>query len=262
MKKYRKPYRIKKRKPIWKTKLFWRIFVALLFLGEIVYSIYFLVPFQIKEIKITGNEKVKTADIEGIIRNQTNKRILFFQTKSIFLVDSRAIEKTTLAEFPQIEKTTLRRDFFSSLAAEIKERKPAAVFVRGEQKFYIDKEGVVFESITGESQLLKIAVESSPLPNLGQNILEKKLMAVILEIQNKMKNELKIPITEILIVSEEKLNVKTTEGWEIYFNPRKDVGWQLTKLKAVLEKEISADRRKNLDYIDLRFGNLAPYKYR
>jgi len=33
-------------------------------------------------------------------------------------------------------------------------------------------------------------------------------------------------------------------------------------LRAVLEEEILPEKRKNLEYIELRFGNLAPYKYK
>jgi len=69
-------------------------------------------------------------------------------------------------------------------------------------------------------------------------------------------------VQELLIVSEARFEAKTLEGFQIYFNFQEDLDWQLTKLKAVLEEEISQERRKNLEYIDVRFGNFAPYKYR
>jgi len=71
-----------------------------------------------------------------------------------------------------------------------------------------------------------------------------------------------LKILEVSIISEERLNAKTSEGWEIYFNLEGDINWQLTKLGAVLEKEIPPEKRENLEYIDLRFGNFAPFKYR
>jgi len=54
-------------------------------------------------------------------------------------------------------------------------------------------------------------------------------------------------------------------GWEIYFNlqkDQKDIDWQLVKLRAVLEEKIPSENRKDLEYIELRFGNFAPYKYK
>ena len=76
-----------------------------------------------------------------------------------------------------------------------------------------------------------------------------------------MAEELKIKTKEFIIFSEH-LNVKTSEDWEVYLNPQEDINWQLTKLGAVLEEEIPLEKRKDLEYIELRFGNFAPYKYR
>ena len=65
-----------------------------------------------------------------------------------------------------------------------------------------------------------------------------------------------------MIVSDEKLTGLTTEDWEVYFNLQKDIEWQLTKLRAVLEEKIPPEKRKDLEYIELRFGNFAPFKYK
>ncbi len=97
---------------------------------------------------------------------------------------------------------------------------------------------------------------------LGDRVLEKELLSSILEIESKLKNNLKIIPEEALVVSEERINLKTSEGWEIYLNPKGDIEWQLTKLRVDLEEEIPQERRKDLEYIELRFGNFAPYKYK
>jgi len=64
------------------------------------------------------------------------------------------------------------------------------------------------------------------------------------------------------MVSQDRINVQTEQGWKIYFNPQEDISWQITKLSSVLEKEIPPEDRENLEYIELRFGNLAPFKYK
>ena len=96
---------------------------------------------------------------------------------------------------------------------------------------------------------------------MGERVIKKEQISQILEIKSKLENDLKITLEEVSIISEERMNLKTTEGWEIYLNPKGDIAWQLTKLSAVLEKEISSGKRGNLEYIELRFGNFAPYKY-
>ena len=61
-------------------------------------------------------------------------------------------------------------------------------------------------------------------------------------------------------VSEKRLNTKTSEGWEIYFNLKGDLNWQITELGLVSEKQIPLEDRGELEYIDLRFSRVY-YKY-
>ena len=59
-----------------------------------------------------------------------------------------------------------------------------------------------------------------------------------------------------MLVSNSRFNAKTQEGWEIYFNPKENLDWQLTELALVLKQKIPPDERKNLEYIDLRFNKV------
>ncbi len=52
------------------------------------------------------------------------------------------------------------------------------------------------------------------------------------------------------------MNVNTADGWEVYFNPKGDLNWQITELAAILENRIPLEKRKNLKYIDLRFNKV------
>ena len=91
--------------------------------------------------------------------------------------------------------------------------------------------------------------------------MEEELISKILKISSELEN-LKVQILEANLVSDERINLKTSEDWEIYFDPQKDMNWQLTKLKVDLENLIPFERRKDLEYIELRFGDSAPFKYK
>jgi hypothetical protein len=65
-----------------------------------------------------------------------------------------------------------------------------------------------------------------------------------------------------LLFSEDKLIIKTAEGWEIYFTLQKDSDWQIAKLNAVLEEVVTAERRGDLEYIEVRFSNRVFPKYK
>jgi len=71
-----------------------------------------------------------------------------------------------------------------------------------------------------------------------------------------------ISVKEFIISSEGKFTALAEDGWEIYFDLAGDVQWQLTKLRAVLSEKIPLEKREDLGYIELRFGNFAPFKYK
>ena len=272
MKKFRKPHRIKKKKSILANRFFWLGILILVIANLFFYFLLLSNYFQVKEIIITGENsnpsttsspKVSVKDLKLLVEKNIEQKIWFFRTKSIFLVNLSEIRADLLKNFPQVAEIELQRDFPDALDVIIIERLAVAKWCQ-ERCFLIDNEGIIFEEISQNSnQYLKIESQNQiPDLSLGKKILEPELLNSILEIESKLKESLKIPLEEISVVSEERFDAKTSEGWQIYFNSKEDLDWQLTKLKAVLEEEIPQERRKDLEYIDVRFGNFAPYKYR
>lgn len=261
MTRYRKPHRIKKKKSILKSRIFWIPFFSLVFFLGIFYLIFFSSFFQIREIKISGNLEVRTKEIEDLVLTQISKNIIFFPNRSIFLFDSKKVSQSILDSFPQIEKANFKKNFPDKLKLEIKERNGLAIFCQAEKCFLIDGEGIIFKEISSQQEFRIESLKEDQI-KLGRRIIEKELLSKILSIKDKLDKDFKIPLEKIAILSDERINVKTLEGWEIYFNPKKDIDWQLVKLKAVLDEEVPPQRRKDLEYIELRFGNFAPYKYR
>jgi len=287
MRKYRKPYKAKRGKSIFRNRFFWLGILILIIFGGFFYFLIFSSTFQIKEIKISGNsrleikdfqrdkQKVSIVDIRELIEKEIEGKVLFLPTKSIFLANLNKINEIVLERFPQIARVNLNREFPDILLVQIEERKPVAIFKQNEHWFFIDEEGIIFEEfvdvdvrrqhqqIEAESQKPKIKnLTLAKEARIGERVVEKGQLPEILEIESKLRENFKIPIKEVLIVSDERVNFKTLEGWEIYLNPQEDTAWQLTKLRVVLEEEIPLENRKDLEYIELRFGNFAPYKYK
>ena len=127
--------------------------------------------------------------------------------------------------------------------------------------FVVDEKGVLFEEFLQDGQLLPRIRNSAHKEDLilGNKIIEEELLAIILNFYLGLES-LHVQLEEFLIVADNRVNVITKDGWEIYFNPKESIDWQLTKLKAVLDEGISLEERKELEYIELRFGNTAPFK--
>ena len=282
MRNYRKPHRYKRKKSILKNRFFWSGILFFVFLSSFFYFLFLSQTFQVEKIITAGEKKVSKDELKLLIEKNLENRILFFDTKSIFLANLNGLRKNILNDFPQIAGVEIKRKFPDTLNIVAVERLGLATWCYEEQCFLLDNEGVIFalsaesflpavasaeagaeaEGIPLETNLIKIIDEQNKEPfKLGEKAIEKENLSKILAINSKL-SDFKISVKEFLIVSGEKLEVLTSEDWKIYLNLQQDIDWQMTKLRAVLEEKIPPENRKDLEYIELRFGNLAPLKYR
>lgn len=264
MKYHRKPHSYKKKKPIYHSRFFRLGLLIFILLFSLFYFLFFFEFFQVEKIIITGENRVSTDDIRLAVESRLENRILFLKTKSIFLINLREAKKDILEQFPQIAKIEIKRMFPDALQVITTERLESIVYCFQEKCFLCDNEGIIFEEVTEEADLLRVVdKEKTEIPYLGDKVIEKEnLSRIASEINPEIESELDIPVEEFIISSEDKLIVLTGEGWEIYLDLNSDIVWQLTKLRADLEEKIPPEKRKDLEYIELRFGNFAPFKYK
>ncbi len=256
----RKNRQLKKKKPILRNRFFWIFVLISLLSGTAIYFTIFSPTFQVKEIKISGVQKLRAEDLQNTIQRPIEKKIAIFPTKSIFLINLGEIKGTLLKEFARLEKVDLKRILPATLIIQIQERQPVGVWCKESSCFLIDKNGIIFEeSSMGDGLVIWSNKNENVI--LGQKVLDENLISSILMVKEKLSTNSKIEARDFIIVDNERLNVKTGEGWEAYFDPTKNMEWQLTELSLVLEKEIPFEKRGNLEYIDLRFSKVY-YKYR
>jgi len=246
MKRYKKSYRTRKKRSvfvIFKNKLFWLGLLFFIILSGLTYLFIFSSVFQIKEIAVSGTEKTSAEEIRIIISSNA---------KNIFLADLEEIDRMLLEKYVQIGNVDIKRDLPDVLLVQIEERKPVAVISKYEGYFFIDKEAVIFEEIP-EKPLEMLIIKSE------RDVIEKEQLDHVLKINSVLRNDLNLPIEEILIVSEKRIDAEIIEGWSIYFNPKKDLDWQLEKFAILLKEKISLIDRENLEYVDLRFEKIYIY---
>jgi len=282
---YRKPHHFKKRKPIYGNRFFWLGFLILIFFSSLFYFLFFAEFFQVKKINIAGPQQTSAEQLNLLVSEKLENKILFFSTRSIFLVNLNKIKDDVLKRFSPIASIEIRRSLPNILNVLVTERKIIATFclpadqagqefeedkssslpfavAREDNCFVLDKEGIIFQETNDSFQPVIRSLIFTDEINLGKKAVEKENLILLLEINSQLKENLNIPIKEFIISDREKLIVTTHEGWEIYFNLSGNIEWQLTKLKALLEEKIPEEKRKDLEYIELRFGNFANPKYK
>ncbi|MFH1509839.1 MAG: cell division protein FtsQ/DivIB [Candidatus Nealsonbacteria bacterium] len=273
VKSYRKPHTFKKKKSIFRNRLFWfGVLIFSLFCGAI-YFVYFSSFFQIKEIII---EKEDVSESPGItfvsdetidgIRNLANGKIdgkiVFINTRSIFIFNSGYLEKQIAENYKQLYTIKVRKHWPDKIDIALG-RKEGVVSLRvGEDYYLLDENGEIFDNASYiDKDGLPILVKPDYFLNSEEKVFSKEELVKILEIKDRLVS-LNVEVREFLIFSKDKLIVNTIEGWDIYITLQSDIDWQITKLNAVLEEKIPLDSRGDLEYIEVRFGNLAPIKYK
>jgi len=288
-----KIHKITPKKSILRRPIFWIIFfVAVVFSAGVYFSIFFS-GVQIKSILISGDGAIQTKDIENIISGNIENN--FFNiggwsitSKSIFLVNPQKLQQLILNNFPTIQSAIVERQLPQNLSIRIEGKKPVAVFCRQitatvstastensapaeavtesatvkEECFFIDKIGVIFKEAQNVLQDMPILrqLSDSKETYIGENVIGKDVMNVILKIEKNLKDNFQINVMDALITSPLRLDIKTNERWQIYFDLGTDTDLQITKLNALLKDEAFQTNRASLQYVDLRFKDRAYYK--
>ena len=253
MKRFRIKKRFKRKESIFQNRFFWLFLFILILIFGLSYLFIFSKAFRIKEIKILNSDDSLKLKVEEVIKNEIGK--------NIFLVNLKEINKEILSQFPEIAELNLKRKFPRTLSIQIEKREPVGIWCYQSYNkcFFINREGIIFKEIEKElieEGVIILSLKEREVLALGKEILVPQILELILKIEKDLRENLKIEIEDFTIVSEKRLNLRTNENWEIYFNLEKDTRLELTKLKVLLEKEISPEERRNLEYIDLRFEKI------
>lgn len=130
--------------------------------------------------------------------------------------------------------------------------------------FYVDREGVIFEEapLTFGALIVLVKDFSGDEIFLGAKIAGPKSIEFILEVRDWMAKNSDVSLSEFSIDKEDRqLRGLTAEGWQIVFNDSQTAADQGFIIKKILEQEIK-DKRRDLEYVDLRIENRIYYKYK
>lgn len=266
-------YQDKLRKKRFKKKLL-RVFIffllsILLFVG-ISYFLFFSPIFLIKGIKFEGNVQIKTDDLKDYVYKSIRKSFLIDKFKpklNLILINKDRIEADFVNNFILIDQAKVEKDWFNKLLViKIKERKEVGILCNIEDRcFYFDNQGVMFKEapkIFGLTSTILIEDKRNKNFNLGSKFDNQEIMNKILETKDILDKIGKVKYSNFYIPSESfgEFWVITDEGWKIYLDRDVDLELQLIALKKMLEEKMDFDKRKNLQYVDLRINNRIYYK--
>jgi len=267
---YRKSYRIRQRRSLWGSKLLRFGLGSVIIIGVFAYFLLFASFFDVREVSVEGTQILSTSIVREVTEEEIEGKMLGITTKSILFVDTQGVASTLKKEFPAIDSVQVRRVFPSSIRVIISEREEVVVwckFVEGTGACVgVDSSGIAFRGasnidfyLTGPPALTSVA--------WGDRVVDPETLAAILDFKGRSEGwsvlrDGEVKVVEVKIVSLNRMHAVFSEGWEAYLNPAESIEWQSTKLRLVLEREVPKERRPDLTYIDLRFGDQAYVKYK
>jgi len=98
-KRFSKPYRVKRKKALYKNRYFWFSILLFLAVGGLGYLGFFDSMFQIKDVQISGNAKISGVEIQDFISQSISSKFAFLASKSIFLLNSTKISQNVLQKY-------------------------------------------------------------------------------------------------------------------------------------------------------------------
>lgn len=262
--------RTKKRgRSIFSRLLFY--FAMLSFVGVIIFVLFFSPLVTISAVKITGQKYIDQALILESVNLKTAGKFWGIITKNNYLLLSGAdLEKDLLERFRQIRSAEVKKKLNADLEIKIIEKIPTLI-ICGKECFIADEDGQIYDYMDINSDeakkfdLIWLNDENKKEMNLGETFIERKYVEYILDIKNKLKEEVNLKINNNFrtpsLISRD-IRVKTEEGWEIYFNENIEIKKEIETLKTVLEKKIEKNYQADLEYVDLRVGGKVFYKFR
>jgi cell division septal protein FtsQ len=248
---------------------YWIAFLA--FLGGIAYSLFFAGFLSVSKIEISGLRELDEKNVREAAESEiAGKYLKFIEKNNLLLIRGKSIEGGLKGRFAKIESADVRKKFPDTLIISIKERESAIILCTGAECFMVDEGGTAYSRTDyslpeiSENRLVILKDLSSKNIDAGSIVFSADYLGYIRKIEEKIganfdfrtEKEYETPSR----ISAD-IRAKTKEGWMIFFNENIDLEKEIDMLKVVLDEKIG-DKRKDLEYVDLRSDNKVYYKFR
>lgn len=260
-----------------RTKVLGRILLfaaagaAVLVLSAGVIYLMRLPSLQIRDVSFSGLEPVEEAAARERIGGILGGAYAALLPRSFyFLADAEEIAAELRAEFPQAKEIEVTKTFPGRLRVEMMRRPFWGIFCATPESTsapecgYIDPTGFAYETAPQAIGGLILVVESdAERVTVGETVIEPVVMEQLSLLRDGLPAAAGLEVAGFELRSRvpSEIRARVSDGFTLIFGRDEDFTNTLRVLKRVLDGEIK-DKRGQLDYIDLRFGNKVFYKYR
>jgi hypothetical protein len=219
----------------------------------------------VREVNITGNGYIPTADVETLLRARVTGDSWFknFLGMRNMLVWPGSLSKDDLKLLPSAASVAIEKDILHGIVTvTVKERGHEGVWcfenTNPSACYWFDDEGLVTRTPRTEGSLILVVDDyARTKPEVGKPLIDPEFLPNLFSIFDALGN-INMTIKEIRLedLSLEEIKVPTFEGPTLYFSLRFPASATPAAFQALKEKTSI----KNLEYIDFRAENKVYYK--
>lgn len=253
--------------------LFWVLFLG--FLGVSGYLLFFSPFMEIEAVSVEGNRDIPTEEITGKIEQAlSGKYYNLVSKRNFFFASKYEINNKLKNSFDRLEVSAIEKKFPRAILVKVQERQPEMAWCSGGVCYLVDKSGLVYAGANAADEELNknrflIAVDDNARPvEIKKTTVNPEFIQCLKKIDSLLIEDLGLALEgnyHTPAISSGEIVVKIKEG---------DTGWILKISSAVLpgeikkiigtifEKDLNAEKRKNLEYLDLRVKGKVYYKMR
>lgn len=246
-------------------------FLWTLFFGTVGYLVLFSPFLVLGEPTVTGLQNIQKEAFRGTLEEIVGQKYFgIFSRNRYFLLQPRSVEALLRERYPLLAQVSVQPIFPDGLTVSAFEREDILVWCTGEHCVHVLEDGSLqqmngaYEEEGNRSKTVTLRDLSGTELASDERITEQELIVFPGAFRKGLQDLLAIEATTEMTLSSRfanELRVKTEEGWEIFFSTEVPVNTSLEALALFLEKEIKPERRKDLQYVDLRTENRIFYRY-
>lgn len=226
--------RIRKEKRLKIIKAILKIILFIAIIAGIAAFLLVSPVFNIKEISVSGNNKIQATEIESLSQLNIEQNIFRFSKETV---------KNNIKQNAYIDSVEIKRKLPNKIEINVTERTPAYQIKFGNAFAYIDEKGNILEINEEDLKLplitgYKTQVEDFKAGNMMQEEDVTKLDTVNSIIRVSKSNEIYDMITSIDITNDEEYKVEFKgEGKTAYLGDASNINDRILLLKEILLKE-------------------------
>ncbi len=241
-------------------------------MGVCVYVLFFSPFLEVDSISVEGNNSIGSEEIIGKVNEVLDGKYLgYFSRRNFFLLSKNRINQKLQNDFSRLEVSSIERKFPRVVLIRVRERQPEMAWCSGGVCYLVDRDGLVYAGANATDEELNkdrflILIDDNARPvEIRKTVISPEFIQYLKQVDALLADDLKLEIdgnyhTPALSSQEVILKIREGDGWLLKLS--QTVSPEDTKkiIQTVFDKELNEEKRKNLDYLDLRVKGKVYYK--